>query len=93
MSAYTEAERITLAQELAYLPAGWTEAFSGGLATKLGDDGGIVDTAILTGQWFAIPNDGRPCKDVGSRAEGIRYCEKRLLLVEGLTPPTSGERR
>lgn len=39
-----------------YLPEGWSESTPGGMATKVGDDGGIVDFAPGTGKWFVVFN-------------------------------------
>lgn len=40
-----------------WLPKGWTESTPGGMATKPGPDGGIVDIAPATGKWFVIFHD------------------------------------
>ena len=40
------------------LPAGWAEATPGGMVTSQDPRaGGIVDSEIKSGEWFAIPND------------------------------------
>lgn len=40
------------------LPAGWTESQPGGMATNLDPlNGGIVDSAFVTGEWFIVFND------------------------------------
>lgn len=57
------------------LPAGWTEAFAGGMATNTDSmRGGIVDTEIVSGKWFAIFNDDSipMIKGLNSRAEAFK---------------------
>lgn len=44
------------AEDAAYLPDGWTESRPGGMATKAGPDGGIVDYNIKSGKWFVTFN-------------------------------------
>lgn len=47
-----------VSQDDSYLPEGWTQSPSGKLATKReGDDGGIVDKAIKSGEWFVVANN------------------------------------
>ena len=56
------------------LPEGWTEASPGGMATgKDPRTGGIVDTEIASGQWFAIPNDDAigPLSGFATRADAF----------------------
>jgi hypothetical protein len=40
------------------LPPGWVEAYAGGMATSTDKvSGGIVDTNLKTGKWFAVPEN------------------------------------
>lgn len=57
--AREEAAAAAAAADAAYLPDGWTESKPGGMATKAGKDGGIIDTNAVSGKWFVIFNDDR----------------------------------
>lgn len=39
---------------------GWTESHSGGLLCNPAKNGGIIDKAIVSGEWFVIFGDGKP---------------------------------
>lgn len=63
------------------LPKGWTEASVGGLATSRDPiNGGIVDRAIVSGEWFAIANRPgvAPIEGLASRAEAFAALAKAL---------------
>lgn len=56
------------------LPAGWTEVSPGGMATNTDPvRGGIVDSEIVSGKWFAIFNDDTipMIEGMSSRAEAF----------------------
>ncbi|CAG9169921.1 hypothetical protein [Cupriavidus pinatubonensis] len=66
------------------LPAGWTEAFAGGMATNTDSvRGGIVDTEIVSGKWFAIFNDDSisMVEGLNSRAEAFKAFGAALSKV------------
>ena len=63
MTATTTAKA---AQEVAALNAicpGWGEATTGGMVCSANPRGGIIDSAIKSGEWFVIFNDSRPVLD------------------------------
>lgn len=39
---------------------GWSESRPGGLLCNPAPEGGIIDSAIVSGEWFVIFNDDRP---------------------------------
>lgn len=39
---------------------GWTQSRPGGLLCNPNPGGGIIDSAIVSGEWFIIFNDDRP---------------------------------
>jgi hypothetical protein len=63
------------------LPQGWSEAFPGGLACSADPiTGGIIDSVILSGEWFVIFNrDDLPMLDgFTSRDEAIQACVEHI---------------
>lgn len=50
---------------------GWTEARPGGLLCNPNRGGGIIDSEIVSGEWFVIFNDGRTLSGYDSREDAI----------------------
>ncbi|ABO60310.1 hypothetical protein LA345_37420 (plasmid) [Burkholderia vietnamiensis] len=82
------------------LPVGWTEATPGGLATNRDPDvGGIVDSEIGSGLWFAIANrDGIPTLDgYGTRQAAFDALHEaineatRVQRAGAMPSPSSGD--
>jgi N12 class adenine-specific DNA methylase len=72
--------------DISSLPAGWTEARPGGMATNPDPKtGGIVDVAPATGEWFAIPNDKAMSKTklegFKSRADAFAALERAIQIA------------
>jgi len=60
------------------LPVGWTEAFQGGIITNSDPvNGGIIDTEIVSGEWFVIPNNDAilTISHLDSRADALKALE------------------
>lgn len=82
-SAVVETQDVADAKAMRDLmmPAGWTEATPGGMATNPDPvNGGIVDTAIVTGEWFAIANRevAEPLEGFATRAEAFAALRSAL---------------
>lgn len=76
-----------------YLPDGWSESTSGGMATKAGDDGGIVDIAPAVGTWFVIFNrDGMPqAEGFPTRRAAFEHFEAAIAAQATTQEPTIQE--
>ncbi|WP_347990332.1 strawberry notch-like NTP hydrolase domain-containing protein [Methylomonas sp. AM2-LC] len=64
------------------LPDGWTESEPGGLVTNPDPiSGGIIDSEILSGNWFVIPNNDAIAhiNDLGSRSEAIKALQNAVI--------------
>lgn len=71
------------------LPAGWTESAPGRLATSEDQEtGGIVDTNIVTGKWFAISNatSKQVPGEFSTRAEAIAAITQATAPEMGKQP-------
>lgn len=83
-AAVAVGEAVATAGKLAVsnsLPAGWTEASPGGMATNPDpENGGIVDTMIVSGKWFAVfSREGlAPLEGFETRAEAFAAHAKAL---------------
>lgn len=66
------------------LPAGWTESTPGGMAASADPiNGGIVDTAMVSGEWFVIFNreDVAPLEGFATREAAFAAFAARLKTV------------
>lgn len=63
-----------------YLPDGWKERSPGAIATKLGVEGGIIDTNIVFG-WFIIFNNSKipNIEGLKSRSEAFKIFQEKIL--------------
>ncbi len=69
------------------LTNGWTEAYAGGIATNNDPDlGGIIDSAIVSGEWFVIfnsdhiaPIEGLPNRDAAFAAHAAAIAATYVL--------------
>lgn len=53
---------------------GWSQAFDGGLLCNPNVNGGIIDKAIVSGEWFIIFNDDRaPVEGIDSLNDAIEF--------------------
>ena len=90
-SSVQEAESLTLPSNTlatnvassgnARLSDGWTESEPGGLITNLDPvSGGIIDSEIVSGKWFVIPNNDAiaPMNDFGTRSDAIKALESAV---------------
>lgn len=69
----------------AALPEGWSEATLGGMATSRDPvNGGIVDQAIVSGEWFAIANRAgvAPLEGFQDRAAALDALAKALACTK-----------
>ncbi|WP_249204635.1 hypothetical protein [Burkholderia cenocepacia] len=98
-SKILEAVNADLRKAEPVLPDGWTEAYPGGIATNRDPQvGGIVDSEIGSGLWFAIPNrdDIPDLQGFATRQHAFEALQDAIrtatVEVELLMPrPSSGE--
>jgi len=62
---------------------GWTEGTLGGLLCNPNAGGGIIDVAIVSGEWFVIFNDDRKTLDgFDTRDDAIEAFAASSLVAE-----------
>ena len=71
--------------EVESLPEGWTESQPGGLIASLDPEkGGIIDSEIVSGKWFVIPNNDALTliTDLETRSDAIKALETAVNLLQ-----------
>lgn len=71
--------------EVESLPEGWTESQPGGLIASLDPEkGGIIDSEIVSGKWFVIPNNDALTliTDLETRSDVIKALETAVNLLQ-----------
>lgn len=82
-------EAARKAADAAYLPEGWTESRPGGMATKTGEFGGIVDTEPTSGKWFVVfeAKSLQPSEAIfNTRREAFTFFEESIAKIKAAEP-------
>jgi len=83
-STSTDAEPIGGAANSQPLPDGWTESAPGGLITNTDPvKGGIIDSEIVSGKWFVIPNSDaiQQLNGFDTRDDALAALEREVVNI------------